>query len=115
MTNSDEQELTTPAEKVIIDILETDPDLLSSDDEEPMTPATATLTPVIPTKRRSANNLMTPTTSNANGIMTATAANANVTDTELAALVDQAMERHIGTYTQLFLNPYQSCASQRQI
>ena len=102
VTNSEEQEPTTPAEKEIIDIVETDPDLLSSDDEKPTTSAMATLTSVIRTKHQTANDLMTPTTINANGIMTTTAANTNDTDTELAALVDQAMERHIGTYTQLF-------------
>ena len=69
-----------------------------------------TLTPVIKTKRQSAKDTMTPTTINENGIMMVTMANANVTETELAALVDQAIERHIGTYTQSLLNPFQSYA-----
>ena len=51
VTNSDEQEPTTPAEKEIIDILETDQDLLSSDNKESTAPAMATLTSVIPTNR----------------------------------------------------------------
>ena len=97
VTTSEEQEPTMPAEREIVDILGDDPDLLSGDDEEPATPAMATLTSVIPTRQRTATDLMTPTTINANGIMTTAAADTNVTDAELAAMVDKAMERHTGT------------------
>ena len=91
VTDTDEREQTRAAEKEILDVYKTDPDLLSSDDEETTTPAMTTLTSMIPTKRQSAKDIMTPTTINENGIMMATTANANVTETELAALVDQEM------------------------
>ena len=107
MAKQDEREPTRAAEKEILDIHETDPDLLSSDDEETMTPAMTTLMSVIPTKHQSAKDIMTPMTINENGIMMATTANANVTETKLAALVDQAMKRHIGTYPKSLLNPFQ--------